>query len=132
MMRFQGPLDALLEKILELSPGEGFFKLRGKRLKNHRPIGTAARPETGFRLITLDLILHVLEKALLAGPHMLQSHGFFATALSLFLNALFDALPHEKGNARHGVLCLLIPIHGVCSCSMIELIVSKRGGVALT
>jgi hypothetical protein len=111
MVHFQRALNALLEKILELSAGEGFSQCRGERLANDRTIGAAARSEAGFHLIALDLILHVFEKAPLAGAHMLHSHFLRATTADLFFNALFDALPHEKGNAGDGLLCFVSPIH---------------------
>jgi hypothetical protein len=113
MVHFEWALYALLEKIFELSPGKSFFEFCGKRLANDRTIGTAARPETGFHLIALDLVLHVLEKVPLAGAHMLHSHFFRAAVPGLFFHALLDTLPHEKGDPGDGLLCFVSPIQGV-------------------
>ena len=96
-MHFQRSLDALLEKILQLSPGEGFFKFSGKGLAYERTIGAAAWPKTGFHLIALDLFLHALEEALLAGAHMLQGHRPCPATVSLFLNAFLTRFLTKKG-----------------------------------
>ena len=111
MVHFEGPLNPPLEKILQLSAGEGFFQIRGERLANNGTIGATARAETRFDLISFDLLLHVLEETLLTGTHMLQGHRFCAAAAGLLLHALPDALSHEKGDTGDGLLCLVSPIH---------------------
>jgi hypothetical protein len=71
MMNLEMPLNALSEKIFELSPGKRLFKFCGKRPANDRTVWTAARAEARFDLIALNLCLHGLEKALLADADML-------------------------------------------------------------
>jgi len=53
---------------------------------------------------SLDLLLHVLEKALLAVANMLHGHAFRTTPQGLFLNAFLTRVLTKKGTRETACL----------------------------
>ena len=83
----------------------------GKMILDDGPIGTAAISETGFHLVSLNLILHSIEKTLSTALDMDEAHLEGARAGRFFFDAPADALADEKGNAGDGLLGFIGPFH---------------------